>query len=187
MEKMKMRNGSKGSPGRLSSPESRPGRPDVPSRRSARDRRGWGQTPTEGRGSVPDDSLTDRAVHIQGACPSLAGLVGGQEILNKRETSNKSGFRFLATRGYKTRIPMQKKSKTPDSSSNGLRLKAQQPPTSPLAGSSKAPSTSAPHPNPSNHPETNQLRLSRSRTAARQPTLSIVPGRTAAQIGTPRH
>lgn len=88
MKKMKKRNGS---PGRLSSPESRLGRPDVQSRLSARDRRRWGQTPTEGRGSVPDDSLTGRAVHIQGACPSLAGLVEGQEILNKR--ARKSGGR----------------------------------------------------------------------------------------------
>lgn len=88
MKKMKKRNGSRG---RRSSPESRLGRPDVQSRLSARDRRGWGQTPTEGRGSVPDDSLTGRAVHIQGACPSLAGLVEGQEILNKR--ARKSGGR----------------------------------------------------------------------------------------------
>lgn len=44
-------------------------------------------------------------------------------------------------------------------------FKAQQPPTSP-------------HSNPSNHPETSQLRRSRSRAAARQPALSIVPRRT---------
>lgn len=85
---MKRRNGS---PGRLSSPESRLGRPDVQSRLSARDRRGWGQTPTEGRGSVPDDSLTGRAVHIQGACPPPAGPGEGQEILTKR--ARKSGGR----------------------------------------------------------------------------------------------
>lgn len=184
---MKKRNGS---PGRLSSPESRLGRPDVQSRLSARDRRGWGQTPTEGRGSVPDDSQADRAVHIQGACPSLAGLVEGQEILNtrarksggrsagrgtrrpwERENSNKSGFCFPATRGYKMHIPMQKKSETPDRSSNDLRLQG----------------SAAPNLPPRREQQSAIDFHSRSRTAARQPALSIVPRRTAAQTGTPRH
>lgn len=80
MRTMKKRNGS---PGRLPRPESRLGRPDVQSRLSARDRRGWGQTPTEDRGSVPDDSPTGRAVHIHHPLRPLfalhisGGLSGG--------------------------------------------------------------------------------------------------------------
>lgn len=65
------------------------------------------------------------------------------------------------------------KGRPPDGSSNDLRLQGSAAPNLPPRREQQAPSTSTPHSNPSNHPETNQLR--------------IVPRRTAAQIGTPRH
>lgn len=187
MKKMKKRNGS---PGRLPRPESRLGRPDVQSRLSARDRRGWGQTPTEGRGSVPDDSPTGRAVHIRHPLRPLfalhisGGLSGGggsdaaSPILESRLESKNIALP-VTERGLDGGLGGPGRGRTPASlvSVSGQLMDTRCTyPSRKKANprrEQQAPSTPTPHANPGSHPETNRLR--------------IVPRRTAAQIGTPRH